>query len=167
MGKLLARVFDKQYPNICYEPTLEELLGWNNWPRFIGICGKCFYVLIAKKTASIFCTANQPKLRQGLSNTCMEACSRAKEVVLSLCERIKTSQVSVNELKVIRRSSNQILHLFEASSGVDRNKNLLPMTVLKNAIVSRTKELEIFLQRQVVLTHLCRLIRPEVKGADT
>ena len=40
VGKLLGRIFDKQYPNLDHEPTLDQLFGWNHWPRFITICGK-------------------------------------------------------------------------------------------------------------------------------
>lgn len=94
----------------------------------------------------------------------MEACSCAKKTVLSLCERLKTGQVSINELKIAGKNVNDILHLFEASSGTNTNKILVPMTTLKNAVNDRNDELELFSLRQTVLYHLCRFIDDQVQG---
>ena len=121
-------------------------------------------ILCQLNTFIILLIECRPKLRQGLSQNCVEACSCAKKTVLSLCERLKTGQVSVNELKIAGKNVNHVLHLFEASSGTDTNKILVPMTTLKNAVNDRNDELKIFSLRQTVLQYLCRFIDDQVQG---
>ena len=110
------------------------------------------------------CEECRPKLRQGLSHKCIEACSCAKKTVLSLCERFKTGCVSINEVNITGKSVDCILHLFEASTGTDTNRNLVPMTCLKNAVKDRNDELAIFSMRQTLLLYLCRFIGNQVRG---
>ena len=106
----------------------------------------------------------RPKLKQGLSPNCVEACSCAQATVLSLCNRCHTGQVSINELKIVVQNVDQILSLFQACTGIDENKNLVHMTKLKSTVNERKKEFSIFFQRQTVLKYLCRFINDEVKG---
>ena len=40
VGKLLGRIFDKNYPDLHFEPTLTDLFEWTHWARYIKICGK-------------------------------------------------------------------------------------------------------------------------------
>lgn len=88
----------------------------------------------------------------------MHACSFAKATVLSLCERFKTGQVSINEFKIAHKNEDQILHLFQACSTSDDNKNFVSTAALKNAIRDRKEEFGLFLRQQTFLKHLCRYI---------
>lgn len=110
------------------------------------------------------CTERQPKLRQGLSENCIRACSSAKATVLALCERAQTGQVSVNELKLFSTNVNQIVELFQASSAIEREQKLIALTALRSAVKDRMDEYDTFLRYQTMLKHLCRHIALKVSG---
>ena len=110
------------------------------------------------------CTECQPKLKQGLSENCIRACSFAKTTVSALCERAHSGQVSVNELKVIRTNLNQILELFQASSRIEKEQKLIALTALESVVKDRREEHDTFLHYQTMLKHLCRHIALKVSG---
>ena len=110
------------------------------------------------------CTECQPKLKQGLSENCIRACLSAKKTISALCERARTGQVSINELKVIRTNLNQIVELFQASSTSEEGKKLIAVTALKSAVKDRKEEYDAFLQYQSMLKHVCRHIALNISG---
>ena len=64
--------------------------------------------------------------------------------------------MSVYELKTSGRNINQICRLFEASSGIDKNNDLVSLKELQSAVEERKEELSCFSQHQTVLKYLCR-----------
>ena len=145
--------------------SLGGVIGQDSSVYVVGILGTIDpdYKLLKRYTSA----EHRPKLRQGLSGNCTEACSYAKATVSSLCERFKTGEVSVNELKIAGKNTNQILHLFEASSGTDRDKNVVTSTALQSVVEDRKLEFDIFLQHQTRLLYLCRYIAPQVTGRNS
>jgi hypothetical protein len=112
----------------------------------------------------VHCTEYQPKLKQGLSENCIRACSFAKKTVSALCERAYSGQVSVNELKVIGTNLNQIIELFQASSTIEKEQKLVVLSALRSVVEDRRKEYHTFLHYQTMLKHLCRHIGLKVSG---
>ena len=108
---------------------------------------------------------HQPKLRQGLSENCVQACKSAKETVLSLCERFKTGEVSVNEVEIVVKNNMQIIHLFEASTGAD--DIIISLTSLESAIKERKEEYKQFKKYHTLLLYLCRHISVQVEGKNS
>ena len=106
----------------------------------------------------------QPKLKQGLSENCVGACSFAKNTVLALCGRAQTAQVSINELKMIGKNDEQMIQLFDACSTVDQDKKLGALTALQSVIKDRKAEYTMFIQYQTVLKYLFRYLDPKIAG---
>ena len=107
---------------------------------------------------------SQPKLRQGLSDNCVRACSFAKDTVLALCGRAQTGQVSINELKEIRKNDNLMLQLFDASSTPDRDKKLGALAALQSVVKDRKEEYDTFSIHRKVLKYLIRFLDPKIAG---
>lgn len=106
----------------------------------------------------------QPKLKQGLSENCIRACSSAKATILALCERAHGGKVSVNELNIIGTNLNQILELFQASSSIEKEQKFIALTELEAVIKDRREECDTFLYYQTILKHLCRHIALKDSG---
>ena len=104
------------------------------------------------------CSEKRPKLKEGLSGTCVQACSFAKSTVLSLCDRYISGEVSVNEVKATGRNVNHLCVLLQASSGIDKNKALITTTALQSSVKDRREELSFFSHYQTVLAYLCDYI---------
>ena len=39
VGQLLGKIIEKHYPAAVKEVTVEDLFGWNLWPKFITVYG--------------------------------------------------------------------------------------------------------------------------------
>ena len=114
------------------------------------------------------CTESQPKLKQGLSENCIMACSFAKKTVSALCERAHGGQVSVNEMEVVCTNLNQIIELFQACLNLpnERGKRIA-VTALEYVIKDRKEEYDTFVYYQSLLKYLCRHIAIKVSGNIT
>ena len=114
------------------------------------------------------CTESQPKLKQGLSENCIMACSYAKKTVSALCKRAHGGQVSVNELEVICTNLNQITELFQACLNLlNEEMKRLAVTALESVVKDRKEEYDTFVYYQSLLKYLCRHIAIKISGNIT
>jgi hypothetical protein len=110
-------------------------------------------------------TEFQPKLKEGLSRNCTEACSSAKQTVSVLCERADGGHISVNELEVICTNLNQIIELFQACCLPSEKGKEVAVAALRSVVKDRQEEYATFLHYQSLLKHLCDHISDKVSGS--
>ena len=75
--------------------------------------------------------------------------------------------MSVNEVEIARKNMNQIIHLYEASSGLNENKNIVSITSLDSAVKERLEEYELFNKRHKQLSNLCCHFGAQVEGKNS
>ena len=110
----------------------------------------------------LFYSDCRPKLRQGLPKHCRDTCKLAQETVLSLCDQIKTGDIRVGKIKVVKSDQDHMVQLYEAAYG--NVGDALVFSDLKAAIAKCIHNVNKFFYFHSRLLHLCRHIDIEVQG---
>ena len=81
-----------------------------------------------------------------------------------MCDRARSGQVSINELKEVDKNDNLMVQLYDASLNLDRDKKLGALAALQSVVRDRKEEYTAFIQQQMVLKHLVRFLDPKIAG---
>ena len=107
----------------------------------------------------------RPKLKEGLPEYCQTACSLAKETVISLCDRFKSGDVKLKEVKIVKRGRELMIKLYEAAYGLESEKrDAVFFSDLADAVSKRINEHDMFCECHSRLLYLCRQISIEIEG---
>ena len=179
VGKLLGKIIEKRYPHPVKEVPVEELFSWNLWPKYIIVYGMCTSVTSAYNSvcytpmmfqyAPMITIDCRPKLNKGLPEHCQTACKFAKEAVIDLCNRMKSGEVKVREIKTVMLDFEYMVKLYEAAYGLGSKggRDAVFFANLATEITKRKEEYEKFIEIRAQLLYLCRKIHVEVHGMIT
>ena len=153
-AQLLGKLLTKRYPKFSAEKgvILTDVLDWNLWPGFLKLNSMlfCFHcccikinVRMCNSILESYSKASSPSQEWEI------ICTSALSLLESVCGRMKSGNVSMEEIEMLKSRNEQLNSLCSASLSAE----ILSISEMRSLIERRENEYVYFLNFQTKLSY--------------